>query len=165
MSSLRRRIFGVSSTPSPSSSGVSTPAVVDQLGEDLAVVPSKQLHKLAEKAKRPKGTKRRNAWIFGLGGVFGVVVAAFFAGQQDMLDLKALAELNLDSILDVLPAGLVKDAQDLQVGAFHHSSRPRCYYFEFSVLLCSVPIFAGAIISTRLLRLLRVLRLYTWRMV
>ena len=46
-----------------------------------------------------------------------MLVAAFFAGNQDYLDLKALADLNLDSLLDVLPAGLIKDAQDLQVSA------------------------------------------------
>lgn len=114
MSSLRRRIFGVSSSDSPSSSGTSTPTSGDR-AEDVTVVPSKHLEKLAQKAKQPKGTKRRNAWIFGLGGVFGLMVAAFFAGNQEMLDLKALADLNLDSLLDVLPAGLIQDAKDLQV--------------------------------------------------
>lgn len=112
MSTLRRRIFGVSSD-TPPSSGTSTPS--GDKNEDLAVVPSKHLEKLAEKARRPKGTKRRNAWIFGLGGVFGIVVAAFFAGNQEMLHLNALTDLNLDSILDVLPAGLIQDAKDLQV--------------------------------------------------
>lgn len=115
MSSLRRRIFGVSRTSTPSSSGTTTPTNSGDKPDEYRVVPSTHLEKLARKAARPKGTKRRNAWIFGLGGLFGVVVAAFFVGNQDMIDLRALADVNLDSILDVLPAGLIRDAQALQV--------------------------------------------------
>ena len=54
-------------------------------------------------------------WIFGLGGVFGIVVAALFAGHNEMLDLAMLQDLNLDSILDVLPAGMISEARDFQV--------------------------------------------------
>lgn len=32
-----------------------------------------------------------------------------------MMDLAMLRDMNLDSIMDVLPAGLIKDARDLQV--------------------------------------------------
>lgn len=66
-------------------------------------------------AKRTPGTRRRHAWIFFMGGLFGLVLAAFFARQNEMLDLTVLGDWNLEGILDVLPAGLVKDAQDLQV--------------------------------------------------
>lgn len=112
MSSLRRRIFGSSGDSTPTSRSSSpTPAG----GDELQVIPDKELKKLS-KTGHKTGRKRWNAWIFGLGGLFGVAVAAFFAGNNEMLDLRAIADVNLDSILDVLPAGLVKDAQDLQVG-------------------------------------------------
>lgn len=116
--SLRRRIFGTSSSTDPPSSE-DTSREGTPGAEDLRVVPSKHLQKLAQKAAHARhGTKRRNAWIFVLGGLFGIAVAAFFAGNQDMLDLRALADVNLDSLLDVLPAGLIRDAQALQVGYF-----------------------------------------------
>lgn len=67
------------------------------------------------KHKHAKGRKRRNAWVFGLGGLFGVLAAGFFAGKNDLMDLAALQSMNLDSIFDVLPAGLLRDAQALQV--------------------------------------------------
>lgn len=115
MSSLRRRIFGTSNTASDPPSSEEPSREGTPGSDELHVVPSKHLYDLAQKAKSSKGTKRRNAWIFVLGGLFGIAVAAFFAGNQDMLDLRALADVNLDSILDVLPAGLIKDAQALQV--------------------------------------------------
>ncbi|KAF2102226.1 LACT-domain-containing protein [Rhizodiscina lignyota] len=126
MSTLRRRIFGTSADSTPTSSGTSTPTLTAP--EDYSIVPSKQLEKLTKKSERPKGRKRRNAWIFGMGGLFGVAAAAFFAGNQELIDLKALADVNLDSILDVLPAGLVKDAQDMQ-----KHERDAINYDSFSV--------------------------------
>ena len=51
-----------------------------------------------------------------MGGLFGIAVAAFFAGSNDMLDLSALDNLNMAAILEVLPEGLIRDAQQLQVG-------------------------------------------------
>ncbi|OCL08655.1 LACT-domain-containing protein [Glonium stellatum] len=78
--------------------------------DDLRVVTTKKLHSL----KKSRGTKRRNLWIFGLGGIFGIAVAAFFAGSNDLIDLSLLADMNVESILDALPAGLVRDAQELQ---------------------------------------------------
>jgi len=108
MSFLRRRILGDSSSEP---SRESTP------DKDNAIVqlPAKQFEKLT----KPKSSKRRNAWIFGLGGLFGIVVAAFFANNENMIDLAGLTDVGLDSIIDALPAGLVKDAQDLQVGPTH----------------------------------------------
>ncbi|KAF2088441.1 Phospholipid:diacylglycerol acyltransferase [Saccharata proteae CBS 121410] len=109
MSTLRRRLFGgedspleISREPTPDPNAK---------GEQYRVVPAEKLHKLTSK---PRGSKRWNVWIFGLGGLFGLVVAAFFASSNDMIDLASLADVNLDSIVDILPAGLVKDAQDLQ---------------------------------------------------
>jgi phospholipid:diacylglycerol acyltransferase len=116
MSGLRRRIFGTSSSDSPSltpeQSREGTPT-----SEEVRVVSAKKLQKLTDSHKK-RGTKRRNAWIFGLGGLFGIIVAGFFASSNDVFDMQALKDMNLDSIMDVLPAGLIKDAQALQVGLF-----------------------------------------------
>src|SRR5688572_1060849 len=58
---------------------------------------------------RQRGTKRRNLWIFVLGGLFGIFIAAFFAEQQAIIELPGLGDLGLDSIL---PVGLVLDLQN-----------------------------------------------------
>ncbi|KAK4982751.1 phospholipid:diacylglycerol acyltransferase [Elasticomyces elasticus] len=128
MSQLRRRIFGggtpdstPASTPDLSREGSPTP------GEDYRIIPAKQLQKLT-KASKPKGTKRRNAWVFGLGGLFGILLAGFFASEQDMINLSAFKDMNLESIMDVLPAGLLRDAQNLQ-----RNERDAVNYDSFSI--------------------------------
>ncbi|KAK4574166.1 phospholipid:diacylglycerol acyltransferase [Recurvomyces mirabilis] len=118
MSELRRRIFGVGSPEStPSSSRDVSPAPQQKdgaTGESYKVIPAAKLDKLSKK----KGTRRRNFWIFALGGIFGILVAGFFAssngGLDKMVELAGLQDMNLDSLLDVLPAGLIKDVRDLQ---------------------------------------------------
>lgn len=113
MSFLRRR--PVRESPDDSSRE-STPGPA---ADDTRVVPIKRLRvlerKLTETRLARKGTKRRHFWVFVLGGLFGLAVAAFFAGHNDMIDIPGFADLNLDSFLDVLPAGFLKDAQDIQV--------------------------------------------------
>jgi len=115
MSQLRRRIAGAfaggspSSTPTMSRDSSPTPEP-----DEYRIVPAQQLKQLTS---RPKVSKRRHLWIFGLGGIFGILIAGFFASSNDMVDLAAFKDMNLDSILDVLPAGLIKDAQELQVSA------------------------------------------------
>lgn len=106
MSFLRRRLAGDSSSDESRE-----PSPDQEKKDDLHVVTAKELHTL-----KSRGTKRRNLWIFGLGGIFGIAVAAFFAGSNDLIDLSSLADVNMESILDALPAGLVRDAQELQVG-------------------------------------------------
>lgn len=119
MSELRRRIFG-SGTPdsTPSISRDVSPAPhreIETNGEDYRVIPTKQLEKLKSKVKRT-GRKRRNAWIFGLGGLFGLLVAGFFANENmDLVEMAGLKDMSLDSILDVLPTGLIREVQELQV--------------------------------------------------
>jgi phospholipid:diacylglycerol acyltransferase len=121
MSDLRRRIFGAGtpdSTPSTSRDASPAPPQKDgATGESYKVVPAERLEKLSKKGR--KGTRRRNAWIFFLGGLFGIFVAGFFASGTGSLDklveLAGLEDMHLDSILDVLPAGLIKDVRDLQV--------------------------------------------------
>lgn len=103
MSTLRRRIFGESSSdPSREPSPIK--------GEESRLVPVSKLRKLSWKS-----SKRRNGLIFGLGGLFGLVVAAFFAQQQEVVNLNGLLDLNLGSILDVIPIGVVNEAKDIAV--------------------------------------------------
>jgi phospholipid:diacylglycerol acyltransferase len=119
MSDLRRRIFGVGtpdSTPSASRDSSPAPARPGDKVTDYKIVPADRLEKTSSKHR---GRKRRNAWVFGLGGLFGVLAAGIFAsptGSLDRLaDMAGWNDLNLESILDVLPAGLIKDVQQLQV--------------------------------------------------
>ncbi|GAM85522.1 hypothetical protein ANO11243_035290 [Dothideomycetidae sp. 11243] len=116
MSSLRRRFLNVVTDNSP----VSSPDISREgspAPDDYRVVPTKHLKKLSTLSAKPKGTKRRNAWVFILGGLFGILVAGFFAGGNELIDMTTLREMNLDSFLDVLPAGLIRDAKELQVGS------------------------------------------------
>lgn len=71
--------------------------------------------KLETLIKKPKGGKRRTAWIFALGGIFGLAIAAFLVGPNDYLDLTMFQDLNMDAIFDVLPAGMLSEAKDFQV--------------------------------------------------
>jgi phospholipid:diacylglycerol acyltransferase len=104
MTSLRRRLVGA--TP-PVESREQTPD-----SDDLRMIPAKKLHHL--KTKR-KGAKRWKLAIFILGGVFGLVVAAFFANTNDLIDLASLADVNLETLLDVLPTNLIREAKEFQV--------------------------------------------------
>ena len=122
MSDLRRRIFGAGTPDStPSSSRDASPASIRREDGDYHIIPKPQLEKLKKEVKevRRKGTKRRNVWIFALGGLFGIFVAGFFASTNGSLDklveLAGVKDMNLDTLLDVLPAGLIRDVQNLQV--------------------------------------------------
>jgi phospholipid:diacylglycerol acyltransferase len=116
MSALRRRI-GRSNpieptepTSTQSRDGTSTPD-----SEDFTLVQSKHLHSIKQENKRVKGTKRRFAWIFTLGGLFGVLLAGFLATNNDLIDIASLADINLDQIMEVLPVGLIREAKEFQV--------------------------------------------------
>ena len=110
MSFLRNRFGGGKDNSSADVSRDPTPD--PDRPQVLRVVTEEKLNTLK---KRPKPSKRRSFWTFGLGGVFGLVVAAFFAQSNDMIDLSGLENVNLESLLEVLPAGLVQDAKKLQV--------------------------------------------------
>ncbi|KAL9090804.1 MAG: hypothetical protein Q9159_001745 [Coniocarpon cinnabarinum] len=115
---LRRRIIGSDTPTSEPSSRTPSPALPADEGEDERVsVPLEKLNKLNEhlrKSSQQKGKKRRTAWIFGFGSLVGIIIALFLGPTSDVLDLAVLKQMNLDSLLDVLPAGLLQDAQDLQ---------------------------------------------------
>lgn len=105
MSTLRRRFLGDSSS-STGPSREPSPAK----GEPVTLVSKSHLKEL--KVKR---SKRWQFSIFGLGGIFGLVVAAFFANQHDVINLEGLVDFNMESLLDVIPAGIVQDAKDITV--------------------------------------------------
>jgi hypothetical protein len=117
MSFLRRRFGGTNAgNDSPIESREPSPASGQTRPSNLRVITAEQLHTLKNKKGK---SKRKNAWIFGLGGLFGLVVAGFFASSNEMIDLKSLENMNLDSILDALPASFVNSAQQLQVSRDH----------------------------------------------
>lgn len=64
--------------------------------------------------------KRKFGAIFLLGSLFGIIAAGFFAKSNDLIDFPEIGELSVDSLLDVLPAGLVKDFRDLVVRERRH---------------------------------------------
>lgn len=64
----------------------------------------------------PKTRKRRNTFIFLLGSLFGIIAAGFFASSNDLIEFPEFTDLSMDSLLDALPAGLVKDMRDLIQG-------------------------------------------------
>jgi phospholipid:diacylglycerol acyltransferase len=101
MSFLRRRLQREESSSQEKPDGDAT---------HLRVVPADKLETL----KKPKN-KRKNFWIFTLGGVFGLFVAAFFAQSNDMIDLSGLENMNLDNLRDILPAAFIRDAAQMQV--------------------------------------------------
>lgn len=49
-------------------------------------------------------------------------LAVFFANQNEVISLDALTDLNLDALIDVIPAGILNDAKEfsvrLQLGLF-----------------------------------------------
>lgn len=63
---------------------------------------------------KPRG-KRRNSLVFLLGGLFGIFIALFFANQNEVISLDALMDLNLDSLIDVIPTGILSDAREFTV--------------------------------------------------
>jgi phospholipid:diacylglycerol acyltransferase len=119
MSFLRRR-FGGSTNDAPADTPEPEHAPGEPRPANLRVVTAEHLDTLKTKGKG----KRKNAWVFGLGGLFGLVVAGFFASSNEMIDLKSLENMNLDSILDALPASFVSSAQQLQVSTALLA--PRC---------------------------------------
>jgi phospholipid:diacylglycerol acyltransferase len=107
MASLPQR---VANNPKSSKKREGSPAKADEVR--LAPV-----SKIITDANKPKTRKRRNGFIFFLGGVFGLLAAGFFAQRSDLLDFPELRELSMESLIEVLPAGFVSDARDLAVSA------------------------------------------------
>ncbi|OSS49374.1 hypothetical protein B5807_05593 [Epicoccum nigrum] len=115
MSFLRRRFGGGDTSSEPSREPSPAAAAPNASGRpsNLRVITAEELHTLKQGSKK-KHAKRKNAWVFGLGGLFGLVIAAFFAGSNDLIDLKSIEGMNLESLLEALPDNFVKSAQQLQ---------------------------------------------------
>ena len=87
-------------------------------GDEYNIIPRDALKSLRSKAKARRPW-RRYVSTFSLGGVFALVAAAFFTTPKGSLDklvaYAGLEGMSLDSIMDVLPAGLIRDVSALQV--------------------------------------------------
>ncbi|KAI9791480.1 MAG: hypothetical protein M1816_003824 [Peltula sp. TS41687] len=108
MASLRQRKNEDPSTKVPASPSASTSSLPENdHGEEVRLVPVSEL-----KAVTQKGRKRRSWSIFVLGGLFGLLLAALFAGKDDMIEF---ADQHWENLSSILPAGLLKDAKDLSL--------------------------------------------------
>ena len=110
MSSLRQRFPGNTSSSQPREES-------PEKAEEVRLAPVSKIitDDDASTFKHYKSRKRRNGVIFFLGGLVGIVAAGLFAKQSDLVNFPELGELSMDSILDVLPAGFVKDANEMVV--------------------------------------------------
>ncbi|KAH8844229.1 hypothetical protein MCOR27_007167 [Pyricularia oryzae] len=107
---LRRRPVVHEESPSPTPTPTDTPRTASPAREEK----EKKIHVVHHK---PRTRKRRNTFIFLLGSLSGII-AAGFAKTNDLIDFPEIGDLgmSMDSLLDVLPAGLVKDMSDLVRG-------------------------------------------------
>lgn len=78
--------------------------------EPVELAPVSKIDKSGE--HHPKSRRKRNGFIFFLGGLFGIVAAGFFANKSDLIEFPELGDI---SLMDVLPAGFMKDARELAV--------------------------------------------------
>ena len=81
---------------------------------------------------RPKTRKRKTTAIFLLGSLFGIIAAGFFAKSNDLIEFPEIGELSMDSLFDVLPAGLVKDMRELVVSFHCIALKSHRYLFSLS---------------------------------
>lgn len=167
LSSLRRRIFGSSgssdSTPAESRDSSPAPAPHEALKRPGAyrVLTNEKFDELKKAVKSSKGKKRRNAWVFGLGLLGGLSAAGFFASKDGALDqlvsMAGLEDMNLDSLMDVLPTGLIRDVQDIQVSCVCYNLRSGAdqltkvilYSLERNKLLTTIPSRSAFTLATR----------------
>ena len=126
MSQLRRRMGRIfSDTPSPFSSRDPSPDTKGR--DDVKLVSREKLEKL-EKLTKGKSSKKRSGIWFILGGLLGLCAALLIAQQQEVIKLEGLWDVNLDSLFDVIPAGVLKDVKDL-----NKAEREAVSYDSFSV--------------------------------
>jgi phospholipid:diacylglycerol acyltransferase len=111
-SAIRRRIPETkSSSKSSSKSSHKSDSKSDSILDDTSDKPLEHVVVV----HKPKTRKRRNTFIFLLGGLCGIVAAGFFAKSNDLINFPGIGELSMDSLFDALPAGLVKDMRDFAV--------------------------------------------------
>ncbi|KAI1190397.1 Lecithin:cholesterol acyltransferase-domain-containing protein [Nemania serpens] len=105
-SELRRRAAGAE-PPAKS------PLSVSQTPRDQSPAKPGDKVKIVYDHQKPHTRKRRTTFIFLLGSLFGLIAAGFLAQSNDLIEFPELSELSVDSLLDVLPSGLVADMKDL----------------------------------------------------
>lgn len=126
MSELRRRLGRLfEDSPSPATSRDSSPAPER---EEVKLISKQKLEKLEQKVIKGKGSRRRSTLWFFIGGLIGLIAALFLAESQDVIKLEGLLDVNLDSLMDVIPAGIVKDVKNL-----NKAEREAVNYDSFSV--------------------------------
>lgn len=110
MASLRqrRREDPSPTTPTSASASASDSSLSkNDDDEEVCLVPVSELQAVSQ-----KGRKRRTWSIFVLGGLFGLLLAALFAGKDEVIEF---ADQHWENLGSILPAGLLKDAKDLSV--------------------------------------------------
>lgn len=117
---LKRRVLTESSKYGPQSGSAQSdkgPSIRERkLESDLDWLKKEKIDGQRKSSGVGKGgNKRRNVWIFTLGGIFGLLIAGLVAKRSDMIDLSVLGGSHFESLLEVLPAALVRDAKELQV--------------------------------------------------
>jgi phospholipid:diacylglycerol acyltransferase len=108
-STLRRRAVGgdaPSGSPRPSQKPTQEDETPLESGDNVQII---------QHTHKNKTRKRRTTFIFLLGSLFGIIAAGFLAKSNDLIDFPEIGDLSMDSLMDVLPAGLVKDMRDLVV--------------------------------------------------
>ncbi|KFY47513.1 hypothetical protein V496_10604 [Pseudogymnoascus sp. VKM F-4515 (FW-2607)] len=110
---------------------VSQSAEASENSEELTLVPKSAIKNLT-KHTTPKGRKRRGGFVFFLGGIFGILVAGFFAQKNELFEMPEFADmisdLNIAGLMEVLPAGFLQEARELKGG-----EREALNYDAFSV--------------------------------
>ncbi|PYH89440.1 phospholipid:diacylglycerol acyltransferase [Aspergillus ellipticus CBS 707.79] len=124
---LRRRVAKDDPPASADSRDAAQPPETEPEPEPVAP-PRPKLNRKSESFVTKPRSKRRNGLIFALGGLFGVLFAVLFANQQDVISLENLMDLNLETLMDVMPQGLLKDARE-----FTQHERDTVSYDSFSV--------------------------------
>ncbi|KJR79882.1 phospholipid:diacylglycerol acyltransferase [Sporothrix schenckii 1099-18] len=91
-----------------------TPSDISEHGWSPDMSDKARTHPASHRSRT--GKKRRHTLVFLLGSLFGLIAAGFFAKSNDLIDFPEIGELTMDSLFDVLPAGLVTDMRDLVNG-------------------------------------------------
>lgn len=73
--------------------------------------PQKELPVVLVENSTKRAKKRSYTLVFIIGGIVGLLVAIFFANNQDII----IGDFQLSALVDVIPAGILKEATDISV--------------------------------------------------
>lgn len=111
MASFLRNRFWRSESPASTSPVDDDPPKA----EEVRLAPVSKIITNSNHGKHHRPRKRRTGLIFGLGGLFGIIVAGYFANESDLINIPEFGDMSMDSLADVLPAGFMKEARNLAV--------------------------------------------------